>query len=82
MISHFFLKKELFPFSSKLRKRWGEKTGGNEVSRKGEQLNLTAVPPVNVFLGDGTGVELTVNEQPYVFSQYINSKNIAKFEIQ
>ncbi len=52
-----------------------------DLKKKGEHLRLTGIAPIHVFLGDGTGVTLLVDDEPYDFSAYINKKNIAKFDI-
>ncbi|MBF0265483.1 MAG: helix-turn-helix domain-containing protein, partial [Gammaproteobacteria bacterium] len=53
-----------------------------DLMRKGEQLNLNGKAPISVFLGDATGVTLTVDDKAYDLSSRINSKNIAKFTIE
>jgi len=53
-----------------------------DLIHKGEVLKLSGKSPVNVFLGDGTGVELTVDGEEFDFKEHINTKNIAKFIIE
>ncbi len=53
-----------------------------DLVRKGEELILSGIYPIDVFLGDGTGVELMIDGQVYNFSEHINKKNIAKFIIK
>ncbi|MFK5987107.1 MAG: DUF4115 domain-containing protein, partial [Pseudomonadota bacterium] len=53
-----------------------------DLIHKGEQLTLSGVSPIDIFLGDGTGVALTVDGEPFNFSTHINKKNIAKFIVK
>ncbi|MFK5892096.1 MAG: DUF4115 domain-containing protein [Pseudomonadota bacterium] len=53
-----------------------------DLIHKGESLTFSGKLPVNIFLGDGTGVELTVDGKLFDFTQFINKKNIAKFVLE
>jgi len=52
-----------------------------DLMRAGEELELKGAVPIRVFLGDATGVSLTVEEEAFDLSSYINRKNIAKFNV-
>ena len=53
-----------------------------DLMRKGEQLSLKGKAPISVFLGDATGVVLTVDDEPYSLATHINNKNVAKFTVK
>jgi cytoskeleton protein RodZ len=53
-----------------------------DLVHKGEVITLYGKAPVNIFLGDGTGVELSVDGKSYDFASHINTKKIAKFVVK
>jgi cytoskeleton protein RodZ len=53
-----------------------------DLVHKGELLTFSGKPPMAIFLGDGTGVELIVDGKAFNFTQFINTKNIAKFVVE
>ena len=53
-----------------------------DMIKKGRTVRLSAMPPVRMFLGDGTGVKLKVGGKDYNFGRYINRKNIARFTLE
>jgi len=53
-----------------------------DLMRKGDTLKLKGTRPVDVFLGDGTGVKLQVNGENFNIDPFINAKKIAKFKIE
>lgn len=52
------------------------------LKKAGQTLRLKGKPPYNLFLGDGRVVKVTLHGKIYDHSQYINDKNIARFNVE